>query len=110
MSIGELDQLAASIGEPLYSEDLRQALGVPMRALHNAFVAVHGLSIHRYLRLHRARAALRAGREFNSHATIAALSRGFWHLGRFSQEYRALFGELPSGTIDQGHSALLSAV
>ncbi|GGJ22918.1 helix-turn-helix domain-containing protein [Neoroseomonas lacus] len=107
------DLLAASIGEPVYSEDLRQALGVPMRTLHNAFVAVHGLSIHRYLRLrrlHQARAALRAGRGNTSHVKIAALSCGFWHLGRFSQEYRALFGELPSETIDQGHSALLSAV
>lgn len=103
--------LANRIGEPLYSEDLQQALGVPMRTLHNAFVAVHGMSIHRYLRLrrlHQARAALRAGRASSSHVKIAALSYGFWHLGRFSQEYRALFGELPSETIAGSHRMLLT--
>jgi len=95
------DFLAAHIGEPLYSEDLQAALGVPMRTLHNAFVAVHGLSVHRYLRLrrlHLARAALRASSGSPAQVKIAALTHGFWHLGRFAQDYRALFGELPSET------------
>jgi AraC family ethanolamine operon transcriptional activator len=93
--------LSERIAESLYSEDLQQALGVPMRSLHNAFVAVHGLSAHRYLRLrrlHLARAALRAGEASAARVKIAALSHGFWHLGRFAQEYHALFGELPSET------------
>lgn len=96
--------LSARIAEPLYSEDLQQALGVRMRSLHNAFVAVHGLSVHRYLRLrrlHLARATLRAGQATAAHVKIAALSHGFWHLGRFAQEYHALFGELPSQTVAQ---------
>ncbi|HWT08251.1 MAG TPA: helix-turn-helix domain-containing protein [Roseomonas sp.] len=101
--------LSARLGAPLYSDDLQQALGVPMRTLHNAFVAVHAMSVHRYLRLrrlHLARAALRAGNGSVSHVKIAALSHGFWHLGRFAQEYRDLFGELPSQTMAQGHSVL----
>ena len=106
------DLLAARMGQPLYSEDLHHALGVPMRTLHNAFVAVHGMSAHRYLRLrrlHMARAALRAGPGSVSHVKIAALTHGFWHLGRFAQDYRSLFGELPSETIVRGHGTLLSA-
>ncbi len=97
--------LASRLGAAVYSQDLQQALGVPMRTLHNAFIAVHGLSVHRYLRLrrlHLARAALRAGPRSVSHVKIAALSHGFWHLGRFAQEYRAVFGELPSETMALG--------
>ncbi|MEO3475473.1 helix-turn-helix domain-containing protein [Roseomonas sp. CAU 1739] len=104
--------LAARMGEALYSEDLQHLLGVPMRTLHNAFIAVHGMSVHRYLRLrrlHMARAALRAGPGSVSHVKMAALDHGFWHLGRFAHEYRGLFGELPSETIGRGHATLLSA-
>jgi AraC-like DNA-binding protein len=104
------DLLAARIAEPIYSEDVQQALGVPMRTLHNAFVAVHGMSIHRYLRLrrmHQARVALRTGDGSISLVKIAALSHGFWHLGRFALEYRALFGELPSETMHRRHGTLL---
>lgn len=105
------DFLAAHLGEPLYSEDLQQALRVPMRTLHNAFVAVHGMSVHRYLRLrrlHLARAALRAGNGSPAQVKIAALTHGFWHLGRFAQDYRALFGELPSETCVAGRPAFAS--
>lgn len=97
--------LAAHIGHPLYSDDVEQALGVPMRTLHNAFVAVHGMSAHRYLRLrrlHLARAALRQAPGSASHVKVAALNNGFWHLGRFAQEYRDLFGESPSDTMRRG--------
>ena len=107
------EALAAGLGAPLYSEDLERTLGVPMRTLHNAFIAVHGMSLHRYLRLrrlHLARAALRAGGPPVSHVKIAALSNGFWHLGRFAREYRDLFGELPSATMAQGHGTLFRDV
>lgn len=106
------DLLAAHMGEPLYSADLQRLIGAPMRTLHNAFIAVHGMSVHRYLRLrrlHMARAALRVGPGSVSHVKIAALTHGFWHLGRFAQEYRAVFGELPSETVGRSHAALLSA-
>ena len=97
--------LAAHMGRPVYSEDLHRALGAPMRTLHNAFVAVHGMSVHRYLRLrrlHLARAALRARIGSPAQVKIAALDHGFWHFGRFAQDYRALFGELPSETSCMG--------
>lgn len=105
--------LASRMGEPVYSEDLQQALGVPMRTLHNAVVALHGMSVHRYLRLrrlHLARAALQSGGRSVSHVKIAALSCGFWHLGRFAQDYRDLFGELPSDTIAHGDNTHASAM
>ncbi len=35
--------------------------------------------------------------------TEVALRWGFYHLGRFAQEYRALFGQSPSQTRAQMH-------
>jgi len=96
------DFMTAHLADALYSDDVQRALGVPMRTLHEAFVAVHGMSMHRFLRIRRlnlARQALR--RDTVPQANLvkaAALDHGFWHLGRFAREYHALFGELPSAT------------
>lgn len=96
------DYLASRIGLPVYSEQLRAALGVPMRTLHDACIAVRGMSVHRYLRIWRLNLAHQALRDGGQDGPIqvkaAALRFGFWHFGRFAQEYRALFGELPSDT------------
>jgi AraC-like DNA-binding protein len=96
------EYMAGRIGQSLYSEEVREALGVPMRTLHDAFVAVHGMSMHRYLRIRRLNLARRALRidpgGGQTQVKAAALRYGFWHFGRFAQEYRALFGELPSET------------
>lgn len=98
--------MAGRIDQPLYSEEVRAALGVPMRTLHDAFVAVHGMSMHRYLRIRRlnlARQALRADPGGGqTQVKAAALRFGFWHFGRFAQAYRSLFGELPSETARPG--------
>jgi len=72
--------------------------------LHNAMIAVKGVSLQKFMLLNRlwaVRAALlRAGPE-DLIKTIA-LDHGFWHLGRFSRTYRAFFGESPSQTA--GHA------
>jgi AraC-like DNA-binding protein len=56
----------------------------------------------RYLllrRMHLARQALRAGGHSAATVTETAMRYGFWHLGRFAGEYRALFGEMPSASL-----------
>ena len=83
------------------SAEIADAAGVTIRTLHNAMIAVKGMSLQRFMMLNRlwaVRAALlRAGPE-DLIKTIA-LDHGFWHLGRFSQTYRAFFGESPSDTM-----------
>ncbi|MEY4412785.1 MAG: hypothetical protein RIQ53_78 [Pseudomonadota bacterium] len=82
---------------PLSVAELVADIGVSRRSLQYAFESALGLNPVAYLRaerLNRARAALgRAGS-----VTEAATRFGFWHFGRFANDYRALFGERPSET------------
>jgi len=100
--ISHLDEVVALFGnKPLYSDDLSSALGVSVRTLQTAAHAVHGMSLHHYLRLKRlwsARMQLMIGRPGLS-VKAAALGNGFWHLGDFSRSYRITFGETPSETL-----------
>ncbi|MCG6859635.1 MAG: helix-turn-helix domain-containing protein [Salaquimonas sp.] len=50
------------------------------------------------MRLQKAHEAICRGGEGQS-VTQTALACGFTHLGRFSQLYRATYGELPSKTL-----------
>jgi transcriptional regulator GlxA family with amidase domain len=56
----------------------------------------------RYLRLRRmnlAHRALLAADPAQKTVTEIATGHGFWELGRFSVEYRTLFGEPPSASL-----------
>jgi AraC family ethanolamine operon transcriptional activator len=78
--------------------ELCRATGACRRTLQASFVDVLGIGPSRYLRamrLNRVRADLK-----HDAASVSevAVRWGFWHLGRFSADYRAMFGELPSET------------
>ena len=55
----------------------------------------------RFLLLRRMHLARRALREAPADATVTDIATefGFWELGRFAVEYKALFGEAPSETL-----------
>lgn len=83
--------------------DLCAACGVPRRTLSLAFHEILGMGPATYLRrlrLNQARRVLRSPRAGGATTRIArvALDHGFWHLGRFSSQYRGLFGESPRET------------
>jgi len=81
--------------------EVAMACGVTMRTLHNAFVSVLGMSLNKYLVLHRlwlTRYALLQADDENLVKSVA-LDHGFWHLGHFSRAYHLRFGELPSATL-----------
>jgi AraC-like DNA-binding protein len=91
----------AHVTDPIHLEDIAEAANVPPRTLYEAFRRFRGVSPMRHLRnlrLDRARQRLLAcGGEGN--VTTIALDAGFAHLGRFSQDYAARFGEKPSETL-----------
>ncbi|MCU7646385.1 helix-turn-helix domain-containing protein [Pseudomonas piscis] len=96
-------QWAADVPEEtLNLLELAQVAGVSLRQLQSAFKGFTGMAPSQWLRLRRLNSA---HRELLSRGpadtTVAevAMHWSFWHLGRFSSSYRALFGELPSQTL-----------
>lgn len=82
--------------------DLCKAIGASRRALQYAFEEVLQVSPVTYLRvmrLNRVREDLQAA-QASSVGDVAA-RWGFWHLSRFAAEYKALFAELPSMTLQR---------
>jgi len=93
--------IEAHVTEPIHLEDIAEAAGVPLRTLYEAFRRFRGVSPMRHLRNlrldHVRQQLLVCGGEGN--VTTIALDAGFGHLGRFSQDYAARFGEKPSETL-----------
>lgn len=85
---------------PLTVAELCTRLHMTRRTLQNCFHDTLGQSPASYLRSLRLNAVRRALRESPPSATVADIAAGwgFWHMGHFSQDYKALFGETPSQT------------
>lgn len=91
------EYIHAHAHETLSAEALAGIGGVSLRGLYAGFKNFLGVSPMQYLRdtrMERVRAELLSG-EVNN-VTGAALRWGFAHMGRFSAEYKARFGETPS--------------
>jgi AraC family ethanolamine operon transcriptional activator len=105
--MARLDERVELLGSaPLYSDDLATSLNVSVRTLQSATQAVHGLSLHHYLRLKRLWATRKLLLTASAGLSVkaAALANGFWHMGDFAKSYKATFGEVPSETLAQGRS------
>ena len=99
--VRKLDDLLLLNAEAVvYSADIARQLGVSVRTVHNAVIAIRGMSLHRYCRLRRlwnVRRQLVLGSAI-AKVKAVALANGFWHMGEFAQHYRAAFGETPQQT------------
>jgi AraC-like DNA-binding protein len=95
------DHLIAYCDRPLTPESLALLAGVSVRSLYLGFQRYRGVSPMRLLhevRLRRAHQDLLQAPP-GTRVTEVALRWGLGHLGRFSQDYRDAFGELPSETL-----------
>ena len=98
------------VGEPVSIAQLSTIAGVSERSLRNAFYHVCTTSPKRYLKLwqlHEVRRALRGADRPPLSVTDVATLHGFFELGRFAGEYKALFGEAPSQTLQRSRTAIV---
>jgi|ThiBiot_300_biof_2_1041535.scaffolds.fasta_scaffold09877_2 AraC-like DNA-binding protein len=96
------DFLASRPYEPVYVGEICAAIGVSEGTLRNCCHERLGMGPIHYLwlrRMHLARRTLLDTDGTAKTVTEVATEHGFWELGRFSVEYRALFGESPSATL-----------
>lgn len=87
--------------EALSMLEICKRVGVSQRKLNYCFQEILGMSPMKYqriTRLNRTQQALKQAREGENVFDIAS-RWGFWHMGQFSQDYKRLFGELPSATL-----------
>ena len=90
--------------QPLYIPELCATIGVADRTLRVCCQEQLGMSPKRYLllrRMHLTRQALRDGSPDMTTVTGIAVQFGFWQFGRFAGEYKSLFGEAPSATLQR---------
>ena len=83
-------------------EQLATAAGVSERTLRDAFHHYFGVGPVQYLNmrtLHQIRRALKTADPSRVTVSEIATQFGVWHFGRLAQDYRFLFGELPSQTL-----------
>jgi AraC-like DNA-binding protein len=91
--------LSVNYDRPLHLAEICLAIGASERTLRVSCMEHLGMGPVRYLwlrRMHLARRALIQTVPGTATVTEIATANGFWELGRFAVEYRALFGETPS--------------
>ena len=99
------EYLRAHLGEDVTIEDLSRVTGVSSRSLFYGFRRWRDTTPMAWLkkvRLDVARQSLRSGARSGVSVTDVAMAVGFFHLSRFSSEYKARFGEPPSATLRRG--------
>lgn len=88
-----------NLHEPLNVEKMAEHADVSVRTLFNGFKSFLNTTPMTYLKnLRFEQAHLELQQNENLSITDVAFKWGFTHLGRFSQEYKQRYGELPSST------------
>lgn len=98
------ERFAQAGSEPVSLADLCVATGVSQRTLYSAFRDWCGeppIAYFHKRRLTHARSRLLNATPRRGEVKKAALEAGLTELGRFSRDYRQLFGESPSTTLNQ---------
>jgi AraC-like DNA-binding protein len=93
------------LGDPGGVSQIAAELDTTLRSLQTGFREVYGMTPHAYrtsLRMSAARTDLRRG---GGTVSEVAVRWGFLHLGRFSVDYKRMFGESPSVTLRGGRPA-----
>ncbi|MBW2659860.1 MAG: helix-turn-helix transcriptional regulator [Deltaproteobacteria bacterium] len=94
--------------QQLTIDQICNLVGCSARSLHLGFKECYGTSPGRYARTLALNAAHQQLCNLPENETISniAMSWGFYHLGRFSRQYKEFFSELPSATVK--HQRIIS--
>jgi transcriptional regulator GlxA family with amidase domain len=101
-------QLLARVDRPFRLSELAEVTHCSERTLQVAFMQAYGVGPMEWFRVIRLKAVhreLRDGGSRDTRITEVAMRWGFSHLGRFSAEYRKLFGEKPIETLERSRTA-----
>jgi AraC family ethanolamine operon transcriptional activator len=96
--------IQANAGQPLFVQDLCRAAQVSERTLRNVFHEYFGVGPMRMVRvrqLHEIRAELLSAERAHDTVTHIASRFGVWDFSLFARNYRRLYGESPSETLNQ---------
>lgn len=96
--------LLDSLVEDVTIDSLVKEFNISYKTLENSFKSLFGITPKRFLtllRLNHARNDLVNAESSTTNISDIATKWGFIHFGRFSQNYKALFNELPSETLDK---------
>jgi AraC-like DNA-binding protein len=93
--------LEANNHRAVYLQEVCTALEISAPTLRRCCEEHLGMSPMQYLGLRRLNLARQELQRRNSQTSVTAtaMNFGFWHLGRFADDYRSLFGESPSATL-----------
>ena len=96
------DYIEAHLEQTILLSQIAACVGVSVRTLELAFRDLLGVTPTEYIRTRRLnrlrQQLLKEGRVIRT-LTDMAMEQGLLHLGRFSRNYKDLFGELPSHTL-----------
>jgi AraC family ethanolamine operon transcriptional activator len=90
--------------ERLSVRDLAATLNTTERTLERLFIREIGISPKKFLfgrRMYGAHRQLWHSTSTETSVADIANAWGFWHMGQFAKDYRRLFGELPSETLNR---------
>ena len=94
--------IRSNLGDQIILADLVTASETSASSLLRAFRIHRGITPMKYvkqMRLEYAQRTLLAAKPGTTTVTTVAMDHGFYQLGRFSADYRRVFGELPSETL-----------
>ena len=101
--------LLNSLEETMSVQSIVEQFKISEKTLLNSFKSLFGITPKHFmnlLKLNKAHEDLRDADALTTNVSDIAIKWGFSHFGRFSKDYKALFGVLPSETINLTQASL----
>ena len=99
-----LDLIHGSELENISASELCKQAGCSQRALEICFKARFGVTPKKYIKCLRLAQVHKGLQNFDDQGVESIIElagiNGFWHMGQFAADYRRIYGQLPSETLN----------